>query len=214
MSLLTFLGETTLFIEVPLGVFPLMFTEDYGIVFTQLLCVLPLSYIILCTYFGLFNLKLSGWYGLYPNNHTDSSNLVWSAFFLARLSAPLCYNFLLFLKIQNTVYANVMGLIDLVPLVGKQFSRFFPLLLVVFCALNLFHINGRVMSTLGMGQLSFSDKYNADNISEGKIMVTRARTEREKNNIIYNRNSGNWEMGKTEKKDPARTDLPFRRGIV
>lgn len=212
MSLLTFLGETTLFLDFPIGVYPIMFQSDHGIVVTQLLCVFPLFYIILCTYFGLFNLKLSGWYGLYPNNHTDSSNLVWSAFFLARLSAPMCNNFLLYLKVRNTVYSEVMELIDVVPLVGAQFSTFFPLLLVLFCGLNLFHVYGRAMGAIGMSSLSFNDKYRFDKVSEGKIIVTRARTTKERNNVVYNRNNGNWEMTKKQSEDP-RKELPFRRAI-
>ena len=214
MSILTFLGETTLFLELPIGIYPLMFREDNGIVVTQMLCVVPLFYIILCTYFGLFNLKLSGWYGLYPNNHTDSSNLVWSAFFLARLSAPLCNNFLLFLKVRNTVYSQVMELIDVVPFVGAQFSTFFPMLLVVFCGLNFFHVSGRVMGAIGLTQFSFNDKYRADKVSEGKVIVTRARSEKEKNNIVYNRSNGNWEMAKRTPGEDPRKDVPFRRAIA
>lgn len=212
MSILVVLGETTLFLEFPIGVFPIMFRESYGNVITQFLCMIPLCYIIFCTYFGLFNLKLSGWYGLYPNNHTDSSNLVWSAFFLARLSAPLCYNFFLFVKVRNTVYSQVMDIIDLVPLVGTSFATFFPLLLVFFAGLNLFHVYGRFMSALGMSQLSFSDKHRADKIGDGKLMVQRARTEKEKKFVANDRRS-NVEMGRIGGIQEAR-DSNFKKALV
>ena len=214
MSVLVVLGETTLFLDFPVGVFPLWFAKDHGMVVTQLLCIFPLAYIILCTYFGLFNLKLSGWYGLYPKNHTDSSNLVWSAFFLARLSAPLCYNFLLFLKIKNTVYSQVMKTIDLVPLVGSQFTLFFPFLVIVFCGLNLFNVYGRLMSGLGMSNLSFSDKLSVNKVSEGKLKVQRARNEREKSCMAYNRKTGNLEMANRSELNKDSRNLPFRRPIV
>ena len=187
LSVLIVLGESTLFLNEPIGVFPLLFKKSYGITLTQLYCVIPLSYIILCTYFGLFNLKLSGWYGLYGNNHTDSSNLVWSAFFIARLTAPLCLNFLLFLKVRNTVYSEYMQTIDVVPFVGSEFATFFPLLLLVFAALNFFQVYGRVMSGLGLGSLSFSGKIRSDKVSDGKLIVTRNRTERERKLGTYKR---------------------------
>ncbi|OMJ72452.1 hypothetical protein SteCoe_29108 [Stentor coeruleus] len=212
MSILVILGEATLFLEFPIGVFPLMFRESYGDYGTQFLCMIPLSYIILCTFFGIFNLKLSGWYGLYPNNHTDPSNLVWSAFFMARLSAPLCYNFFLFIKVKNTVYSEEMEIIDLVPVVGGSFATFFPLLLVIFALLNIFHAYGRFMSAIGMTKLSFSDKYTSDKIGDGKLIVQRARTEREKKLAAYDRR-GTIEMGKTGNQD-VRSEFQFKRSII
>lgn len=214
MSILIILGEITLFLDFPIGLFPLMFKTDNGITLTQVLCALPLSYIILCTYFGLFNLKLSGWYGLYPNNHTDSSSLVWSSLILARLSAPLCYNFLLFLKIKKTVYSEVMGLIDLLPFVGTQFTSFFPLLLIVFCFLNAFKIYGKVMSTLGMSQLSFEDSHSHTKVNEGKALVQRAKSERQRNFDAYNRKPSSIEIPARNIGNDLRKDIPFRRAIV
>lgn len=203
LSILVILGECTLFLEEPIGVFPLLFKKAYGITLTQLYCVIPLSYIIICTYFGLFNLKLSGWYGLYGNNHTDSSNLVWSAFFIARLTAPLCLNFLLFLKVRNTVYTEYMQTIDVVPFVGSKFATFFPLLLLLFAGLNFFQVYGRVMSALGLGSLSFSGKISGDKVSDGKAIVTRNRANRE-------RSIGNYKRGiemSAQNKDPRTAQL-------
>jgi hypothetical protein len=212
LSVLIVLGETTLFLQIPIGVLPLLFTSDHGVTLTQLLCAGPLAYILSCTYFGLFNLKLSGWYGLYPNNHTDPSNLVWSAFYMCRLTAPLCYNVLLLLKVQRTVYSQVYDLIDLVPIVGTQFATFFPLLVIVFCALNLFNVYGRVMSTLGMGSLSFSHKHKADKVSSGKQIVMKHRVEREK--MYKNHARGNViEMANKNNAEEPRRGFQFRGGV-
>lgn len=203
LSVLVILGECTLFIETPLALFPLLFDKAHGITLTQLYCVVPLLYIILCTYFGLFNLKLSGWYGLYGNNHTDPSNLVWSAFFIARLTAPLCLNFLLFLKVKNTVYSEYMQVIDVVPFVGSKFAIFFPLLLLVFAFLNFFQIYGKFMSALGMDSLSLGSKVRADKVSDGKSIVARNRTERE-------RKLGGYGRGIEMSKD-VRNNIQFKK---
>jgi hypothetical protein len=203
LSVLVIVGECTIFLDTPVGVFPLLFKTAHGITLTQLYCVVPLMYIILCTYFGLFNLKLSGWYGLYGNNHTDPSNLVWSAFFIARLTAPLCLNFLLFLKVKNTVYSEYMQVIDVVPLVGSKFATFFPLLLLVFAFLNFFQVYGKFMSALGMDSLSLGTKVTADKVADGKNIVLRNRNERERKFLANNRGI---EMSKD-----VRNNLQFRK---
>lgn len=203
MSVLVVLGEITLFTDIPVGLIPLMFREDHGPIMNQIFVSIPLLYIIICTYYALFSLKLTGWYGLYPHNQTDPSNLVWSAFFLCRLSAPLCYNFLLFIKVTHTEYVRIMGIIDIVPVLGNQFAVFFPLLLIIFCALNYFHVYGKLMNSLGMSQFGFNDKYREEKISEGKAMIARERLERE-SKAGYRPDSQpqarsvkmNWEMAK------------------
>lgn len=179
MSVLVVLGEITLFTDIPIGLIPLLYTEDHGPVMNQIFVSIPLVYIILCTYYALFSLKLTGWYGLYPHNQTDPSNLVWSAFFLCRLTAPLCYNFLLLIKVTHTEYARIMGIIDIVPVLGNQFAVFFPLLLIIFCGLNYFHVYGKLLTALGMNQFDFDDKYHEEKVSEGKAMIARERIERE-----------------------------------
>jgi len=188
LSVLVVLGEVTLFMSAPIGLFPLLFKESHGAVGTQLLCFFPLLYILLCTNFGLFNLKLSGWYGLYRHNQTDPSNLAWSAYYLARLTAPLSYNFLHFIKVEDTQFYKVMGVIDVIPVVGNEFALFFPLLLVVFCALNYFHVYGKVMKSLGLTQFSFSDKFDQEKVKEAKAIIDRERTNRE---TTLNHNRGN-----------------------
>ena len=203
MSILVVLGEITLFTDIPIGLIPLLYTSDHGPIINQIFASLPLMYIIICTYYALFSLKLTGFYGLYPHNQTDPSNLVWSAFFLCRLIAPLCYNFLLFIKVTHTEYVRIMGIIDIVPVLGKQFAIFFPLLLILFCALNYFQIYGKFMASLGMSQFGFNDKYREEKISEGKAMIARERMERERK-LGYRTGSQpqarsvkmNWEMAK------------------
>lgn len=180
MSILIVLGECTLFTAQPIGLFPLMVQDSHGVYYTQLYCLIPLLYIILCSYFALFNLKLSGSYGLYSHNHTDPSNLVWSAFFLARLTAPLAYNFFTFLKIKNTVFNEVMGIIDIVPVLGQDFAIFFPLLLIIFCLMNYFNVNGRVMSAFGLTQLSINDEYVLDKMMEGQLAIQKIRVVKER----------------------------------
>mmetsp|Transcript_25895 Transcript_25895/g.45749 ORF Transcript_25895/g.45749 Transcript_25895/m.45749 type:complete len:439 (+) Transcript_25895:3436-4752(+) len=178
LSVLVVLGELTLFIDTPVGLFPIFFYEEHGAVLTQLLCIFPLSYILICTHSSLFYLKFQGFYGLYPHNMTDPSNLAWSASFLAKLTAPLCYNFLKFIKVTGTQFYAVMGVVNLMPVLGEDFVVFFPSLLVLFVILNYFNVFGKLMKALGMSQLSFTDSFNDDKIIEGKSLLNKARSDK------------------------------------
>lgn len=192
MSVLVVLGECTLFITFPIGAFPLLFQQDFGIASTQILCLIPLSYIVLCTYYGMFQLKLPGWYGIYPKN-TDPSSLVYCAFYLSRLSAPLAYNFFLFAKVKNPVFFQSIGVTQLVMQASEKFAMFFPLLLVVFCGLNLMHTYGRVLNLFGMNQLSYIDGTEEHQIFEGKSIIKREKVHLLKNLNIENKVS-DWEL--------------------
>ena len=188
-SLFVVLGEITLFTSTPVGVFPLAFEEDHGPVGTQILCLIPLLYIVLCTYLALFILKLKGRYGLYQNNHTDPSNLCWTAFTMAKLAPPLCYNFILFIKIKSSVFNKVYGVLNLVPILGQMFSLFFPLMLVVFVLLNLFDVYSKIMTKIGISQYTFSEAYDYHMIAEGRSLLARARLDKIKGPSIRSSSS-------------------------
>lgn len=175
------LGESTLFIDATVSLFPFIFQYRYGEVETQLICLVPLLYIVFSTYIPLFQLKLKGGYGLYKNNHTDPANLIWSACFMARLIPALSFNFILLLKVKDTQFSKVMKVIDLVPYIGIGFAEFFPLLLIVFCLLNAFDIHTRLMFAIGLGQFTFSEVLETQRIVEGQTLIAQARLEREKN---------------------------------
>ena len=191
LSLFVVLGEITLFISTPVGVFPLMFEKDHGNFGTQVLCSIPLLYVLASAYYSLFSLRMPGFYGIYGQNQTDPSNLLWCAAFLCKLTSPLCFNFLLFIKVNGTAFSQVMGIIDFVPVFGESFSEFFPLVLLLFCALNLFQIYSRLLNWLGISRFRFSDSFKDDKIQEGKILLQKARVELERDFITIKTPSGN-----------------------
>jgi len=56
-----------------------------------MICILiPLGYMTYCVCNGLFKIRLSGLFGLYPNHHTDAPSLFFLAINLLRVSTPLC----------------------------------------------------------------------------------------------------------------------------
>lgn len=64
------------------------FAEAYTVSF------LPLFYIAMCTFYGLFSMKFSYFFALRWDHHTDPSSLLFCATLLMRLAAPMVYNYL------------------------------------------------------------------------------------------------------------------------
>ena len=40
---------------------------DSGYILIQIECVIPLTYLAFCVFYGMFKLKITGFYGIYPN---------------------------------------------------------------------------------------------------------------------------------------------------
>lgn len=108
---------------------------------------------------------------------------------MAKLVAPLSYNFLLLIKCTDTQFNQVMKSINLTPIFGKGFATYVPLLLVVFVFMNFFNIHTKLMSGLGMSQFSFGDHFDAEKLLEGKTLIAKFRAEKERN-TGYNPTNG------------------------
>ena len=122
-SMIVILSEVTLFLQVDLSVFGNLIKLCQGFVETevpyefnlisisfylkQIFTLIPLLYISFAVFVGLFNLKLSGFFGLYKHHQTDGPSLMFSSLNFSRVSAPLCFNFLQIIKIKSTTFNTV-----------------------------------------------------------------------------------------------------------
>jgi hypothetical protein len=91
------------------------------------------------------------------------------------MSCPLSLNFLLYIKVEGAEFFKVMSVINFVPFMGEGFCMLFPLLLVVFCLLNLFNVYPIVMEWIGIPQFIISGRFNIEKIGQGLILLRRAR---------------------------------------
>lgn len=117
-----------------------------NITLLQLLSLFTLSYMVLCTFWSIFTVKLfrfftgtngSG-YSLVGPNATDESSLLFFAAYLTRLMFPLCHNFLNLVKETSTTFHIVMGKMDLIPILGTGFLHMYlPIAIGVFFTIAL-----------------------------------------------------------------------------
>lgn len=193
LSILVILGETTMFLDFPIGVFPLLVKQDFGLYVSQLLTLFPLGYIIFCTYFAFFNLKLPGLYGMYTKN-TEPCSLAYCAFYLTRLSAPLALNFFYLVKVTDAVFWDVIVSSNAVGSMFEALNTYFPISLLVFALLNYLNTYSKILSLLGVNQLSFIDETASYKIQEGKTLVKREKINFEKDLKKFT----DWEMSSLE----------------
>lgn len=107
---------------------------------------MPLSYMLACTYYGLFSVKLTSWYELFKG-HSDPVSMIWSGTIFARLIYPMSYNFITIMKVKNTNYSNVLGILDDFTILGDGMNRyFFPVVLLLFFLMNLFNLWSRLFN--------------------------------------------------------------------
>lgn len=186
LSIAIVVGQLTMFSEHgSMSPLALLFRSDSSFWFSQVSCMVPLSYMVCTAYWSVFRLKIAGWYGLYADNNTDASSLLWCTSTLARLAAPLCYHFLFLIRVQHTGFQEMMGQMDVVPVLGGSFNRVFPLAVGVICLSNLLNIYSKMVHVLrlqafeveGAAPLTTADA--ADDLqTEGRRLIERERRRR------------------------------------
>lgn len=177
LSLATILSEVTLFTNLPLSIFGLLIEQTENILLLNLLCLIPLLYLLYTSLYGLFKLKLAGFYSMHDNQHTDSISLLFLTGFMCRIGFPLCLNFVQVLKLSSasTILEQTMGVTDLVPVLGRNFIIFYPTILVVLCVFNLFDLFGKLMNALGFYSFGFQNAYNEEKIEDGRDVLMKSK---------------------------------------
>ena len=185
-----------------MGEFSLVFPDSYNLLsplgyllityrnyISVLLIVVPsLGILITFICFGLFNFKLSKFYGLFPHKQTDPSCLVYSSMYTAKIAFPICYNYLLIVGLRNyesnekltTVFENVVGVMDLVPFLGTNFQQYFPCVLALLLLLNICEVYDRIMKSLSLDNYTFSLDVSELNYKLGLTYLNKAIMDKEK----------------------------------
>jgi len=167
-----------------LSLLALLFKECHGFWLTQACCIVPLSYMVCTAYWSVFRFKITGWYGLYPDHNTDTSSLLWCASILARLAAPLCYHFLFLIRVERTAFQEMMGQMNVVPVLGGSFNEVFPVLVGFICLCNLLNVYLPLLQICGLDALVAEwaplgpAADSGDLLAEGRRLVDRERRRR------------------------------------
>ena len=109
----------------------------------QLICFLILLYMSVCAYYTLFSLKLGWYFTLQGPQQSPPSSLIFNAEQLSRLQFALGFNFLLSIgsdSAKETAFNEIVERMITLPIFGKSFSLYLPLLLVGVSCLVFFDV--------------------------------------------------------------------------
>lgn len=82
--------------------------------------------------------------------------MLFSGMLLMRMSVPISYNFLQLTHMKKAAIFQVMGAVEYVSFLGKDFNKWvFPIALMLMVFLTAFKIYGRLLACLGLKQYSF-----------------------------------------------------------
>lgn len=165
----------------------LKYSKYFSYLFFEFIMFALLVYMSVCTYTSLFKLQLFEYYRLFPHHYTDDNSLVFCAAYLCRLIFPLCYNFLNLTGDTQSAFTKIMGKMDLVPLLGKEFNGYVPIMIIVFVFITFFNIHGKFLKNFGIDDYFGVDHFSMNNeddladIQDGEILIQQAKRQRDRN---------------------------------
>ncbi|KAF9969688.1 hypothetical protein BGZ73_007819 [Actinomortierella ambigua] len=141
-------------------------------------------YMCACAYSSLLKMRLLNIYVLVPNHHTDEPTLLFMGSYLCRLTFPLVYNFLTIGKEDSTEFAEYMGRMNMVPLLGK-FNDYMPYAILVPTLITLFNVFAKMFAICSISDTFFEDDDSDEggiggDIEEGRQVLQDARREQER----------------------------------
>ncbi|KAJ4338028.1 hypothetical protein N0V95_008162 [Ascochyta clinopodiicola] len=147
----------------------------------QIIAAAWLCYMCICAFYSLTEVKIWGNRALVRRN-TYQESATWYGLQVAKLTVPLSYNFLTMTDkpIWNeTMFHKFLGrLIDLSPL-GKNFSAFFPIFILVPVFATAFGLYGKIRNICGFGDLLEDEEDEAGAYAgsgswrEGRALIER-----------------------------------------
>ncbi|KAL5115416.1 hypothetical protein ACEQ8H_006716 [Pleosporales sp. CAS-2024a] len=152
---------------------------DFG---SQVTAAFWLCYMCICAFYSLTEVKIWGNRALVRRN-TYQESATWYGLQVAKLTVPLSYNFLTMtdpIIWKETMFHRFLGkLIDLSPL-GKGFSSFFPIFILVPVIATAFGLYGKIKNICGFGDLLDDDEEGASggyagtgSWREGRALIDR-----------------------------------------
>lgn len=170
-SLLIFYSELgmTLGVESPISAIIVALSKSgAGIFPIQLISLMCLAYMSLCTFWSLFSMNLGWSYTLNGPHQSPDSSLLFNSNYLARLQFSLGYNFLLFLNskgIDGTSFQKLMKNMEIIPLFGSSFAVYAPIITAIIGVVTYFNIYSRLIKCAG---IQVEDSVSGGDFCQGK----------------------------------------------
>ncbi|UJR07691.1 hypothetical protein I4U23_011976 [Adineta vaga] len=189
ISLLVIWSEMTFFSTNPvLSIFAQCVraaSNHYSYFTIEVFCCLSIAYLCLCAYYTIFRIRILDYFYVSLYHLTDENSLIFAATFLCRLTAPLCYNFLGMIHLdqaithkidhEETKFTSIMGHLTAIPIVSVGFNFYFPMLICLLSIGTFFRLGSRCLHACGFRQFFDDDDVSAEYVEDGKSLMARER---------------------------------------
>jgi hypothetical protein len=154
----------------------------------EFVTLITVLYMCVCTYSVIFKIRLFNFYYLVPNRQTDASSMLFASIAITRLTAPICLNFVAMCLLDSVVGAGAALKQDLYftqiqghLVLMESFNKYYPIcvLPLIVCA-TVFKVGNKLISFCGFTQYSDGDEDTDEFCSEGKILISREKRQRER----------------------------------
>jgi len=178
---------TQIFPSVKLSIFYWLLNgnENITVIYQWIVMFIPVWYITYCAYWSMFQLRLFNYYRLIPHQQSDANSILFSAYYICRLTAPMVYNFLLMIDDKTSAFYKVMGEMDFVPIFGdkRAASAFLPLVLIILCAFNIFDVYSWLLGCFcfkRFRKFTYTEDFSDERIDKGRDIVLQEKSLKEK----------------------------------
>eukprot|EP01127_Copromyxa_protea_P019209 TRINITY_DN6175_c0_g1_i1.p1 TRINITY_DN6175_c0_g1~~TRINITY_DN6175_c0_g1_i1.p1 ORF type:complete len:731 (-),score=115.52 TRINITY_DN6175_c0_g1_i1:416-2608(-) len=176
----------------------------------QAVCLLVLSYVGLCCYSGLFQLKLFSFYQLVPHQQTDENSILFSAAYLSRLVAPIALNFLHVINFTSTtVKSPFMRMISVASKdpIQETLYAYIPLFLLIICIATVFDLGNKFMTCIGLARVCCSDEFDEAMIDQGRGVMEREKEARKRGGTTLRGVARTLQHGSNSRRTEKRDEL-------
>ncbi len=196
LAVIVIIAEVSIFVPVVQRANPvaIALSGEHSFLEVNIVSLGLLCYICVCVYSSLFEVKLAGYYGLYPGHQTDGPSLLFSAINCTRVTYAICYNFLQLGAVKQSAFTSLMGQVDIFPVFGANFRYVFPVLLLVLVLMNGLDLYSKILVRLGLTRFVFSEDFAHDKIEEGRKQLALAR--QSSNSPVLNRRTTDLKLFK------------------
>ena len=126
--------------------------------------------------YTLLSLKISGFYGMYPNRQTDSISLLFFSDNINRIIFPLCLNVIMMVNKGDdntkTILESIFG-INMQNKVFVYFNNYSPLILILCVLINWFNVYLKLGKCLGLDNFYIESEKRDNDIEEGYNLLMK-----------------------------------------
>jgi hypothetical protein len=169
-----FISEISISLPWNLSFFSLLISSVTNVLILHLVLFIQIIYLLGMSMYTLLRLKISGYYGMYPNNQTDGISLMYFVDNINRIIFPLCLNVIMMVNPgknkEKTILENIFG-IDVRNKVFLIFNNFSPLILILFLLINGFNVFTRLGKCFGIDDFDIVSEKRDNDIEEGHELL-------------------------------------------